>query len=167
MVCGWVGPSNKQKGSMPALRRGSAKVGTESPAHHTPMQYAPQNPVLPVEEGSTGQLPELSHSARRGWLPNAPSTLMCTVVRQLQKLGVTLAYRFDGQSMQSRNPTHEELMWILLYALDISLACDNIDHLRTAVSLMDSTFLQWGLTIKKPKVLGRDAEAKCLMQTSP
>ena len=60
-------------------------------------------------------------------------------------------------------------MWILLYADDISLVCDNTDHLRTAVSLMDSTFLQWGLTIwglticistKKTKVLvvGRDAE---------
>ena len=43
------------------LRRGSANVGFESPAHDTAMQYAPpQNPVLPVEEGSTGQLPELT-----------------------------------------------------------------------------------------------------------
>ena len=37
------------------LGRGSANVGLESPAHHTAMQYAPpQDPVLPVEEGSTG-----------------------------------------------------------------------------------------------------------------
>ena len=66
--------------------------------------------------------------------------------------------------MHSRNPTHEELMWILLYADDISLVCDNIYHLRTAVSLMDSTFLQWGLTISTEKtkvlVVGRDAEAQ-------
>ena len=91
-----------------------------------------------------------------------------TVVRQLlpplQKL-VTLAYRkCDGQLSHSRNPTHEELIWILLYADDISLVCDNIDHLRTAVALMDSTILQWGLTIstKKTKVLvvGGDAEVQ-------
>ena len=33
----------------------SANVGTECPTHHTAVQYAPpQDPVLPVEEGSTG-----------------------------------------------------------------------------------------------------------------
>ena len=66
--------------------------------------------------------------------------------------------------MHRRNPTNEEMMWILLYADDISLVCDNIDNLRTAVALMDSIFLKWGLTIstKKTKVLvvGRDAEAQ-------
>ena len=66
---------------------------------------------------------------------------------QLQKLDVTLAYRFDSQLMHSRNPTHEELMWILLYADQISLVCDDINRLRMADALMDSTFLQWGLTI--------------------
>ena len=66
--------------------------------------------------------------------------------------------------MHSRNPTHEELMWILLYADDISLVCDDIDNLRTAIALMDSTFLQWGLTISTEKtkvlVVGRDAEVQ-------
>ena len=39
-----------------------------------------------------------------------------------------------------------------------------VDHLRTAVSHMDSTFLQWGLTISTKKtqvlVVGRDIEAQ-------
>ena len=70
--------------------------------------------------------------------------------------------KIDGQLMHSRNPDAEELMWILLYihADDISLVCDNSESLRAA-TLMDVTFVQWGLTIstKKTKVLvvGKDA----------
>ena len=63
--------------------------------------------------------------------PDLFNVTLDTIVRQLlpqlQKPGVTLAYRFDGQLMHSRDPTHEELMWILLYADDISLVCDNIE----------------------------------------
>lgn len=63
--------------------------------------------------------------------------------------------------MHSRNPDAEELMWILLYADVISLVCDDIESLRAAVTLMDATSVQWGLTIstKKTKVLvvGKDA----------
>ena len=55
-------------------------------------------------------------------------------------------------------------MWILLYADDISLACDTADKLKEAVTTMDATFLRWGLTIstKKTKVLvvGRNAAAQ-------
>ena len=64
--------------------------------------------------------------------------------------------------MHSRNPTEEELLWILLYADDIVLVCDDITNLSRAVALMDNTFSQWDLTIsfQKTKVLvvGRDAE---------
>ena len=64
--------------------------------------------------------------------------------------------------MHSRNPTEEELLWILLYADDISLVCDDITNLSRAVALMDNTFSQWGLTISTQKtkvlVVGRDAE---------
>ena len=64
--------------------------------------------------------------------------------------------------MHSRNPTETELMWILLYADDISLICDDIVNFSTAVSIMDSTFTQWGLTINTNKtkalVVGHDAE---------
>ena len=36
------------------LRSGSANVGTEGPTHHAAVQNAPpQDPVLPVEVGST------------------------------------------------------------------------------------------------------------------
>ena len=53
--------------------------------------------------------------------------------------------------MHSRNPNAEELMGILLYADDVSLACDDIESLRAAVKVMDATFLQWGLTISTKK----------------
>ncbi len=35
-------------------------------------------------------------------------------------------------------------MWILLYADDISLACDTAEKLREAVITMDATILCWG-----------------------
>ena len=44
--------------------------------------------------------------------------------------------------MHSRHPDAEELMRILLYADDISLVCDDIENLTTAVTLMDNTFVQ-------------------------
>ena len=83
---------------------------------------------------------------------------------QLQRLGVTICYKIDGQLMHCKNPTEEVLMCILLYADDISLACDTAEKLREAVITMDATFLRWGLTIstKKAKVLvvGRNAAAQ-------
>ena len=86
MVCGWVRDGAPSTRAACLLGRGSANVGSECPAHHTAMQYAPpQNHVLPVEEG---QLPELTPlglpmEAYRGWLPNAPSTLMVSSVAAL------------------------------------------------------------------------------------
>ena len=74
-----------------------------------------------------------------------------------------MQYKIDGQLMHSHRPTHEAFMWILMYADDISLVCDDVDNLRNAVTLMDTLFTQWALTpAKKPKVLivGRDAEAQ-------
>ncbi len=35
-------------------------------------------------------------------------------------------------------------MWILLYADDISLACDTAEKLSEAVTTMDAIFLRWG-----------------------
>ena len=90
------------------------------------------------------------------------------VIRQLlpelQQLGVTICFKIDGQLRHCKNPADEELMWILLYADDISLTCDTAEKLREAGNVMDATFLCWGLTIstKKTKVLvvGRDAAAQ-------
>lgn len=66
--------------------------------------------------------------------------------------------------MHCKKPTEEVLMWILMYADDISLACDTAEKLRVAVTTMDATFLRWGLTIstKKTKVLvvGMNAAAQ-------
>ncbi len=65
--------------------------------------------------------------------------------------------------MHCKKLTEEVLMWILMYADDISLACDIAEKLRVAVTTMDATVLRWGLTIstKKTKVLvvGRNAAA--------
>ena len=55
MVCGWVGARAACMRAACLFHGGSANVGTECPTHHAAVQYAPpQNPVLPVEEGSTG-----------------------------------------------------------------------------------------------------------------
>ena len=54
-------------------------------------------------------------------------------------------------------------MWSLLYADDISLICDTAEKLRETVTLMDATFLPWGLTIStntKVQVVGRAAAAQ-------
>ena len=63
--------------------------------------------------------------------------------------------------MHSRNPDAEELIWMLLYADDLSVVCDDIESLQAAVTLMDATFVQWGLTISTKKtnvlVVGKDA----------
>ena len=91
-----------------------------------------------------------------------------TVVRQLlpylRRLGVTKCFKIDGQLRHCKNPTEEELMWILLYADDISLICDSAEKLREAVTVMDTTILRSGLTIstKKTKVLvvGRNDAAQ-------
>ncbi len=66
--------------------------------------------------------------------------------------------------MHSRNPDAEELMWILIFADDISLVCDNVKSLQAAMTLMDATFVQCGLTIStkktKVRIVGKDAAAQ-------
>ena len=52
-------PVTQKKRATCLLRSGSANVGTEGPTHHAAVQNAPpQDPVLPVEVGSTSQLPK-------------------------------------------------------------------------------------------------------------
>ena len=51
---GWASQKKKKKRATCLLRSGSANVGTEGPTHHAAVQNAPpQDPVLPVEVGST------------------------------------------------------------------------------------------------------------------
>ena len=80
---------------------------------------------------------------------------------QLQQLGIAICYEIGNQS---NNLTEELLMWTLLNADDISLACNHAGKLKEAVITMGATFLRWGLTIstKKTKVLvvGRVAAAQ-------
>ena len=49
---------------------------------------------------------------------------------QLQRLGVTICYKIDGQLMHCKKPTGEVLMWILLYPDDSYWACDTAEKLR-------------------------------------
>ena len=64
---------------------------------------------------------------------------------ELRRLGVTTCYKTDGQLMQGTNLTEEELTWILLYADVVSLACNDAEKLRTAVTTIDATILLGGL----------------------
>ena len=63
--------------------------------------------------------------------PDLFNIVLDTIVRQLlpqlQRLGVRIAYKINGQLMHSKNPSAEELMWILLYADDISLVSDDFE----------------------------------------
>ncbi len=91
-------------------------------------------------------------------------SVICQLLPQLQQLGDTICYKIDGQLMHCKKPAEEVLMWILMYADDISLACDTAEKLRVAVTTMDATFLRWGLTIStknnKVLVVGRNAAAQ-------
>ena len=63
-----------------------------------------------------------------------------------------------------KNPTEEELMWILLYVDDSSLVFHSAEKLREAIAVMDATVLRWGLTISTKKnkmlVVGRNDAAQ-------
>ena len=67
-------------------------------------------------------------------------TVVCQLLPELQQLGVTICFKIDVQLRHCKNPTAEELMWILLYADDISLVCDTNEKLNEAVTFVDATF---------------------------
>ena len=75
-------------------------------------------------------------------------------------------YLFAGKS-DLHGSHNEELMWIILYADDISCVCDGAEELRTAVATVDATFLRWGLTISTDKtkmmVAGRDSALRAVI----
>ena len=111
---------------------------------------------------------------KQGYVLAPPLFDVCldSVIRQLlpqlQRLGITICNKIDGQLMHCKNPTEEVLMWILLYGDDISLACDTAEKLREAVITMDATFLRWGLAIStketKALVVGRMLQLKLQIQ---
>lgn len=55
-------------------------------------------------------------------------TTVLQLLPKLQHFGVIIAYKLDGQLMHSHKPTHEELMWVLVYAPDILLVNMQPDH---------------------------------------
>ena len=102
-------------------------------------------------------------------------TIVQQLLPQLQAMGASIWYSLDGQLTEARHPTHEQLLWILLYADDAVLMCRTAEQLQAAVLATDIAFTQWGLTISVPKTkvltLGRngpDASAldiRCQGQT--
>lgn len=94
----------------------------------------PAKPVTLIKDLHT-QLPSkqswpqnlLQSSLKQGCVlaPNMFNIKLDATVRQLlpklQHFGVIIAYKLDGQLMHSHKPTHEELMWVLMYAPEIML----------------------------------------------
>ena len=82
-------------------------------------------------------------------------SVISQLLSQLQRLGVTIGYKIDGQLMHCKSPIDEVLKLILRYADGISLAGDTAEKLRVAVTTMDATLLRRGVTIstKKTRVL--------------
>ena len=82
----------------------------------------------------------------------------------LRSLGVKISYKIDGQLRECKKPTHDELVWILMYADDICLIADDLENLRQAITAMDAAFLTYGLTVSTQKtkvlVVGREAEVR-------
>ena len=78
-----------------------------------------------------------------------------TAVREvhpiLQQLGVKIHYRIDGHLTEAKTYSSAELMWILMYADDIALICDDPDDLQLALSIVHKEFLRWGLHINASK----------------
>ena len=74
---------------------------------------------------------------------------MCQLQAQLQRLGDTTATRYMANFMNCKNPTKEVLIWILLYADDISLACDTTEkaqrscHHHGCHSSLLGTYIQY------------------------
>lgn len=56
-------------------------------------------------------------------------TVVRQLLRKLQKLGLTIRYKMDGQLMHCKNLIEEALMWILLYANDNFSVCDTLRSL--------------------------------------
>ena len=48
-------------------------------------------------------------------------SVICQLLPQLQGLGVIVCYKIDGHLMHCKKPTEKVLMWILMYADDISV----------------------------------------------
>jgi len=65
--------------------------------------------------------------------PDLFNVYLDTVVRQLlpiiSKYGVKISYSVDGHLTECSNSSYEELMWILMYANDIAIICDDVADL--------------------------------------
>ena len=87
------------------------------------------------------------------------NTFLDTIVRriqpELQQLGVRVLYKIDGQLTEARTYTCAGVVWMLMYADDISLACDSPENLQRALAEMHEEFKQWGMRISvaKTKIL--------------
>ena len=78
--------------------------------------------------------------------------------------GAAIFFRINGDLEQVRQPTDEELLWILMYADDIALITESVVELTGSLALLDTVFSKRGLTVSTSKtkvlIVGRDAETQ-------
>ena len=70
-------------------------------------------------------------------------TVICQLEPLLRKPGVSISFRVNGDLKQYSKPTDEELLWILLYADDITLITESVEKLETSLDLLDTAFSEW------------------------
>ena len=100
--------------------------------------------------------------------PDLFSIYLDTVVQQLQPLlqrtGVIIQFRINGDLKQVHKPTDEQLMWIFMYTDDIALLAEDTASLKAAIELLDAVFSDWGLTVSTSKtkilVIERDSDTQ-------
>jgi hypothetical protein len=86
---------------------------------------------------------------------------MDSVVRDvmpvIRQRGIKIRYNFKGRlgEMGSGVITHEDLVWILLYADDIALLAQDLADLHIMLTELDTAFKWWGLhmNVQKTKVM--------------
>ena len=80
---------------------------------------------------------------------------LVTIVRriqpELQQLGVQILYKIDGQLTEAKTYTCANVVWMLMYADDISLTYENPENLQRALTVMHEEFKQWGMRISVAK----------------
>jgi hypothetical protein len=90
---------------------------------------------------------------------------MDSVVRDVMPIirqrGIKLQYNFNGrlEEIVHGKVTHEDLVWILLYADDIALMAEDLADLQFMLTELDAAFKRWGLLInvQKTKVMSIEA----------
>jgi hypothetical protein len=78
-------------------------------------------------------------------------TIARQILRVVQSVGVKVLYKIDGQINISKFPDLQMILWLLMYADDITLICVSEADLRSALSSVYTTFQKWGMDVSVPK----------------